>query len=403
MKSLSVVAGAALLAACSGATPNGGKDAGGDADGGLGGYFKAHRDPGAAKVNNAFLVTITGESSATEGNAFPPTAGQQVVFRDGWKLEYTHVLVTADKVVVSENPDMNPSDPSQTGPVVAQLDGPFAIDLAKPGPLDSKEMNGKSWRLGRIEELSAGGAFSTTTKYAFGFDLVAAKEGARNVNLDDEAMAAYKTMAEKGWSVFYQGTATWRGDQGTPACRSTVAAYDWGRVPKTVKFKLGWKAPVTFKNCVNPDLTPADSRGVQTQANDQTIAQITFHLDHPFWDALEEDAPLRFDALAARKSVAAAPAPAMVELTEADLANVDFQAFKDAQLMAMPIRFCGAQEAGEPTTGSLSYDPKSVPVNPAGGSAGLRDLYDYTTYNLSTFGHLNNDGLCYPQRNFAAP
>jgi hypothetical protein len=265
-------------------------------------------------------------------------------------------------------------------------------------------MNGKSWRLGRIAKQKSGAGFEPTTKYAFGFDLVAApKMGVRNVNLDAAGKSLYETMADKGWSVLYQGTATWKGDQGTPACRSTVAAYDWNRVPKVVKFTLGWKAPVTFKNCINPDLSPMDSRGVQTQANDETVAQVTLHLDHPFWEALEEDAPLRWDAVAARKSVATAPAPAMVEVTEADLAGVDFQALKDAQMTPMAIRFCGEQEMGEPTTGTLSYDPKGVAVSPTGGAAGLKDLYDYMTYNLSTFGHLNNDGLCYPARNYPAP
>ncbi|MBK7864304.1 MAG: hypothetical protein IPJ65_38035 [Archangiaceae bacterium] len=369
----------------------------------VGTTFCPYRDPGTTKVNNGFLITVTGEGSATDGNPFPPGAGQEVVFKDGWQIDYTHVLVTAGKVVISENPDMSPTDPSQTGPVVAQLDGPFAVDLAKAGPLDSKEMNGKSWRLGRITQKQDGTAFSATTRYAFGFDLVAAQSGVVNVNLDADARALYQTMAEQGFTVLYQGVATWKGDQGTPACRSTVASYDWGRVPKKVNFKIGWKAPVTYQNCVNPDLMPADSRGVQTQANDETIAQVTFHLDHPFWEALEEDAPLRWDAIAARKSVATAPAPAMVEVTEADLVGVDFQSFKDAQAMPMAMRFCGEQAAGEPTTGTLGYDPKSVPVNPTGGSTGLKDLYDYTTYNLATFGHLNNDGLCYPARNYPSP
>ena len=45
----------------------------------------------------------------------------------------------------------------------------------------------------------------------------------------------------------------------------------------------------------------------------------------------------------------------------------------------------------------------NVPVNPAGGATGLRDVADYMTYNLSTFGHLNNDGLCFPERQYPSP
>lgn len=361
---------------------------------------------GGGGNSKGFIVTVTGESSATEGNAFPPATDQEVVFKDGWQLEYEHVLVTIDHITLSENPDRSPTDPSQTGDPVARLDGPFVVDLAKAGPLDSKEMNGKAWRLGAIanQNLVTGmPAFSSTTKYAFGFELVAAASGATDVDLDADAKAAYQLMQTKGWTVLMKGTATWRGDLGNPACRSTNASYDWSRVPKVVHFQFGFKAPVTFKNCVNPELSPADSRGVQTQLNGETVAQATFHLDHPFWESLEEDAPLRFDAIAARKSVMTGPAPAAVDVTEADLIGVELQSFKDAQGLAMPIRFCGAQQTGEPTAGTLGYDPKNVPVNPLGGEAGLKDLYDYMTYNLSTFGHLNNDGLCFPARNFAAP
>lgn len=340
----------------------------------------------SAPSSKGFTVTASGEDSATGA----------IETQDGWEITFDHVLVTIAKVTFSEDPDKSPTDQSQTGPVVATLEGPFAIDLAKGGPLDAKEMNGKARKLGDVS-----GMFDATTRYAFGYDLVAASSGAQKLELDSAAEALYATMVSKGWTVLYQGTATWKGDA---SCRNTDAAYVWDRVPKQVRFTFGWKVPVTYKNCLNPELQPADTRGVQTQRNTDTVAQVTFHLDHPFWDALEEDAPLRFDAIAARKSVAMGmTAPANVEVTEADLVGVDFQAFKDAQGVTMPLRFCGMPSAGEPTTGSLSYDPRNVPVNPAGGAQGLKDLYDYTTYNLGTFGHLNNDGLCYPQRNYPSP
>jgi hypothetical protein len=254
------------------------------------------------------------------------------------------------------------------------------------------------------QNLKAGSpAFSTTSKYAFGFDLIAPAGDVQNVNLDDEAQAAYATMAQQAWTVWLAGTATWKGASSTPACRQTQAGYDFGRYAKTFRFSLGFKAPVTFKNCVNPELSPADSRGVQTQANAETIAQLTFHLDHPFWEALQEDAPLRLDALAARTSVDAGVSPALATVTQDQLAGLDFQALTDAQGLAIPWRTCGPLLSPERTTGTVAYDPQNVAVNPAGGAAGLKDLLDYMTWNLSTFGHLNNDGLCYPSRNFAAP
>ena len=36
-------------------------------------------------------------------------------------------------------------------------------------------------------------------------------------------------------------------------------------------------------------------------------------------------------------------------------------------------------------------------------TAGLRDYYDFATYNQSTQGHLNADGLCAVIRNYDSP
>lgn len=389
------------LAACGPPSPVPDSGTGGGS-GNDGGFFADFAAPSSAAVNNSLLVTVTGETSATEGNAFPPAAGDELYFQDGWEISYEHVLVTVGTVSIAVGPDTNPNDQAVTGEQVAEAVGPWAVDLAKEGPLDAKEQNGKAFALTRItnqNKKSGTPAFDATTKYAFSYSLTAAAERAQNVNLDADAQAAYRLMAQKGWSVWLKGKATWKGDQN---CRTTNAAYDFTRVPRVVNFAYGFKAPVNFKNCVNPELQPSDSRGVQTATNTQTIAQVTFHLDHPFWESLAEDAPLRFDLVAARKSVAVGPAPAMVDVTEADLAT-DFLAPRDAQSNPIPWRTCGPVNVGERTTGTVSYDPATVPLNPAGGAAGLKDLADYMTYNLSNFGHFNNDGLCFPDRQYPSP
>lgn len=336
-------------------------------------------------------VTVSGEASAIDG----------VSVQDGWEIQFTHVLTTFDRITLSENPDKNAADPSQTGDVVAQVDGPFAVDLAAGGPLDAKEMNGKAVSLTRITKLNkkADAALSTTEKYAFGFDTVAAASNATHVGLSADAKAAYQSMVAKGFTVLLQGTATFKGT----SCRQTVAGYDFGRLPKVVKFSFGFKTPTSYKNCANPELSGADARGVQVKSNGETVAQITFHLDHPFWEALEEDAPLRWDAIAARKSVATGAGPASVEVTEADLMGLDYRDFKDAQGTALPWRYCGPMEATERVAGTVKYETGSVPYNASGGAAGLKDFYDYASYNLSTFGHMNNDGICYPARNYPSP
>jgi hypothetical protein len=347
--------------------------------------FCAHTPPSGSK-NNAFFVTITGEGAATDGILFPPERTQgEPYFLDGWELKFTRVLVTLTDLTLSENPAMNPQDQSQTGKQISKLHGPWVVDLAKAGPLDSKEQNGKSWPLTRFE-----GDYDPTTPYAFGFSLAAAEANVFNVNLDDADKDAYRAMKTAGYAVLLEGDATFKGTD----CRSTQTAYDFSTYPTPIHFSFGFAIPTDFVNCVNPELQPIDSRGVQSQSGAQTTTQVTFHLDHAFWEALEEDAPLRWDALAVRNKS---------NLTQDDLVGLDFQAFKDSANAAIPWRTCGPTLTNERTTGFVSYDPVGVAVNPAGGAAGLADLRDYMQHNLSTFGHLNNDGLCFPARKFPSP
>ncbi|MCC6336485.1 MAG: hypothetical protein IT380_21170 [Myxococcales bacterium] len=402
---LSATLFAAALLACGG-TPTMDGGTGGGGGSGDGGLLLTFEPPSTTAVNNSLLITISGESFATEGIGFPPASARGApYFLDGWEVRFTHAVVVVDRLTVSENPDLNPNDPSQTGEAVARAEGPWAVDLAKGGPLVAKELNGQAVALARLtgQNLKAGTpSFAPTAKYAFGYQLIAARAGVYDVNLDAEGEAAYREMASNGWTVWLSGTATWKGDLGAPACRSTGASYDFARFPKAVAFSFGFRAPVDFKNCENPELSPAGSRGLQTQALAQTTAQVTFHLDHPFWEALEEDAPLRWDVLAARRAVDAGVGPSTASLDLTDLA-FDFQAPKDAQGAALPWRTCGPTLANERSTGTVAYDPVNVPVNPSGGAAGLKSLSDYMTYNLSTFGHLNNDGLCFPARSYPSP
>ena len=129
---LGVLGGAALmnLAACGDDTGEGGSGGG-----------------GAAPSGGSILITASGESMAVTGIAFPPVEGEHVeeteeghdhdhgspVFVDGWEVMFKRVLVTVDKFTLSENPDLNPGDQSKTGAVVAEVTGPFAVDLHKGG------------------------------------------------------------------------------------------------------------------------------------------------------------------------------------------------------------------------------------------------------------------------------
>lgn len=341
-----------------------------------------------------FDVIVTGEDAATLGIPFPAASDGAPYFQDGWSLSFSKVIVFIGDVAISENPDRSVGDQSLTGPVVAHVDGPFVVDLAQPGPVDSKEQNGTAWPVTTITSP----ALDPTQKYAFGYAVKQASADAKKLN--EIADATVATMVAQGYSVWFEGVADFKGT----SCRSTVADYDFARIPKRMHFSFGYRIPTTYKNCINPELQPAESRGIQGISGQNATVQITFHLDHQFWESLQEDAPLRFDVIAARKSVAIGQAaPASVDVTREDLTGIDFQAARDAQGVALPWRYCAESLINDRQEGTVSYDPKGVPVSAAGGTAGLKDLADYMSYNLSSFGHMNNDGFCFPARDFAAP
>src|ERR1700760_3636762 len=102
--------------------------------------FDVPCDPGG----NGILITASGEAFAKDGYAFPPASPDDVYFVDGWAISYTRILTTFDQITLSRDPDKSPTDQSLcddgngnaikcgTGAsVLAEVDGPFAIDLHK--------------------------------------------------------------------------------------------------------------------------------------------------------------------------------------------------------------------------------------------------------------------------------
>jgi hypothetical protein len=89
------------------------------------------------------LLTASGESLALSGYSFPAVNAGDPVFADGWEVHFDHFIATYDKVSMWSNPDMVPTDQSQHGALVAELDGPFAVDLHQNGAsypyIDGKE------------------------------------------------------------------------------------------------------------------------------------------------------------------------------------------------------------------------------------------------------------------------
>jgi hypothetical protein len=385
--------------------------------------------PCADQGGNSLLLTASGEAFAKAGYGFPPADPDAVYFVDGWVVSYDRILTTFDHVTLSRGPNKVPSDESMcdngsgatvkcgTGSsVLAEIDGPFAVDLHKGGSLpDADGAPDDAAPFAALNALNKAGdaKLDPTTTYAFGFEVVAAASTAHNINLDAAALTDYQEMVTRGYTTLLVGTATWKGnhngDLAASDCTTTTVtpAYDFAVLPKTVKFRLGLIAPTAYRNAQNPALmgTPANEmeenpRGVQTSANQTTIAQLTFHIDHVFWESFVHDSPAHFDSFASRYAGMTAPTATME-----DFKGYKFAPFVDAQGHQVPFRSCvGVDVYSPPGNAAMTFDTAGVNVDPAGDAAtAIRDFYDYTTYNHSTFGHLNADGLSYVDRQYPSP
>jgi hypothetical protein len=350
-------------------------------------------------------LTASGESLALGGYAFPPASADAPAFVDGWEVRFDKVLVTLDHATLSENPDAVPTDQSRSGRLVAQLDGPWAIDLHRGGPITGKGgSDEQAIELGTIDAQNAvgGGALDAGVRYALGFSTVPASASAKRVALD-AADPDYAEMIAKGYVVLYIGTATFHGT----ACTSTDPSFDFSQLPAQVDFRLGFRSPTSYLNCQNPDNDPATpfgqeehQRGVQVRANQVVTAQLTVHTDHPFWESIVHDSPAHFDQLAAL----ARPGPdGRFAVSLDDAVGVDYTAFR-LGAKPLPWRACVTSYTPPNSAPQMGFDGGTVPHNPSGDPAHtLRDYADYATYNQSTQGHLNSDGLCFVRRGYTSP
>jgi hypothetical protein len=367
---------------------------------------------GATSASSPGVVfAASGEVLALTGYAFPPATADDPAFVDGWEVTFDRLLVTIDKITLSANPDKVQGDQAQTDGVVAEVDGPWAVDLHKSDPSNLQGKGGADEQAVPLVALAnqnknGGAPFPADgTRYAFGFDVVPAAASAKRVNLDAAAAADYDEMIQNGCTVFYAGTATFKGDKMDASCYPP----DRTTFPDVVNFRFCFKTPTTYVNCQNPDNDPAKPfadeehvRGIAFESSRQVVAQVTIHTDHPFWDSVLHESPAHFDQFAAR--VVGQMGTPTVKLE--DTVGVDYSKYVDAMNQPLAWRYCiePSTAAHPKLTGEMAFDPQSVPhATGADPATGLRDYYDFAAYNQSTQGHLNSDGLCFVKRNYPSP
>jgi hypothetical protein len=335
---------------------------------------------GSSVTAGEIEITASGEALATEGFAFPPTPGQETSFIDGWSVQLDHFYVSFGDITISEGPNSNPADQAVTGPAVARLDTQFVVDLHKQGPLPGKAEGDKAWPVAKImnQNLAANKVFDSAKTYAFNYATTPLTATASRIGIDAVSESDLSEMITKGYSVLYVGTASFKGTDCTPSNDASVNA-----LPKSVAFRFGFKTKAKHVNCANPDLGAGEQRGLAIKQNGPTVAQITYHADHPFWNAIEEDAPLRFDAMAfyagvKGKGTAAAP------LTLEDLEGAAYAPVGTTEAITLTERTC--KPAAPPSTKSaLVLDPKG---------RSIKDLAAFMSTLQAPQAHLNADGLC---------
>ncbi|MDP9002037.1 MAG: hypothetical protein M3O46_18240 [Myxococcota bacterium] len=396
-------------------------------------------DPGSLATGQ-LLLTASGELLAFTGYNFPAVNPGDPVFADGWEVRFDHFIATFDKVMLWTNPETSVTDQSQVGSLVAEVDGPWAVDLHQSGAgfpyIDGKEPGERAVAFGVIANQNKNGnqPFLTDgTRYAVGFSEVVATPSAFNVNLGPDGLSRYAQMIQNGCVSLYTGTATWTGNQGrcvvaTPVDGGAEGGVSGGTgqdpefasIPTAVNFDLCFKprtalpagmVETTYVNCDNQDnagpginMEP-HPRGVAFKSNTYTVGEVTFHTDHPFWESIKHDTPAHFDQFASQVSGGDGGVPT-VHLE--DMKGVDYTGFKDKQGNIVAWRICDPNynnPNGGSRVGQMNFDPFGVPhCTNNDSSNGLCDYYDYSKYNQSTQGHWNGaEGLCFVKRNYPSP
>ena len=414
-----IISGLVVLAAACGGGSSGSPDATksdgtqGSGDAGLNvlGSFDPGFTPQSPDTPLSIEVTISGETLGENGLPFQPVNAGDPQFVDGWSVSFEKYIVVVGNVRLSPGATQF-TDQSQLNAIVATKPGPYVIDIHQLAT------NGFNGFVGADGEEPAGGifkwdtqddgtAFDPGTLYAFSYDTIPAQYPATQVNLTEDDAQIYDTMVKNHWDKYIEARASFVGvgkfpDAPTEAKFEALAggvfdgSADAYTTAPQVHFVFGWNDATSSINCINPfngDMDEANlaNRGVQPNTNGATVAQVTVHTDHVFWDKLkQEGTPLRMDYIAAW-------AGADTNTTPLDLGSLATKplatTFADGTALPDRAPFLN-NPAGTFTTDQTN--PNQVTLDLDGvTSTDISGLSAFMAFSAQSQTHLNANGLCY--------
>ncbi|MFV8753327.1 hypothetical protein ACNOYE_22490 [Nannocystaceae bacterium ST9] len=273
---------------------------------------------GCGGSEGTLALVATGEDAAVGG--FPVVdEGETIAFADGWTLEFDKYLVSFGRLRLA----------SASGEVGLDSDAVYVVDLHR----------------GAAQvDLFAGVAAQRWD--AFGFEVVAPPADA--IVLDDVDEADVQRMRDNDYNYWIEGRASKDGVE--------------------LSFAWGLANPTRNSDCTNGI---DDTQGVVIRNSGTSNAEITFHLEHMFWNSLGTDAAeLHFDPIAA--------------MADAD-GRIEFDALADQNLA--DLRDADGNPLVDGEGNPIVYDPASVPL-------AADNLREFVLAAVSTQAHLDGGGLC---------
>ncbi|HTB57986.1 MAG TPA: hypothetical protein VLC06_08945 [Polyangia bacterium] len=344
-------------------------------------------------------VTFSGETLGINGLPFQPVSQGDPYFVDGWNMTIDEDIVVVGNITLNTMPTEDQTW-YDMGPQVAHKVGPYVFDAHQAAGFIGKDGVEPASPMFVFDNEDDGSSFDSNQRYAFSYDTVVAAYPAWNLNLTPQGQADYDMMVSNGWNKFIRATATYVGTGSYPDMATQMK---FNAFPTTVTFTMGWNDATSNTNCVNADLGAEDdlmNRGVVIFPDQASVAQITMHVDHVFWDKLkQEGAALRFDPIAAFAPTDTSTTPFSLNTFHAQHLLATFADGSPLPDRA-PYQPNPSPNAGANTPDDVQPNPAQITFNLNGvtapdGSAFPDDLVQFMAFSAQSQMHLNAQGLCY--------